>query len=131
MTNLMTNLRRNLHRLGALLVAATERPWRLDAQEMYLWGPRREMVADTTTQYEKPPAAGDVALRIRGHGAGLPQRQNGALVEAAVNALPALLAVAELAMAIREVGHIPPCLCDLCRALLELDAALSTPPDAG
>jgi hypothetical protein len=127
----VTNLRGNLIRLGQLLYEATPRPWRLDAQEMYLWGPGREMVADTTTQYEKPPAAGDVALRIRGHGAGLPQRQNGALVEAAVNALPELIAVVELALSIREVGHIPPCRCNLCRALLALDDALSTPPAAG
>lgn len=110
-------------RFRELLAAATARPWKLDFMEMYLFGPQGEMVADTTTQYEVPPAGGGkVALRIRGHGAGLPQRQNGELVAAAVNALPELLAVVEASVAVRE-DHFDDCACALCAALAALEAA--------
>lgn len=80
-----------LKQLEDLQRGATRRPWKFDEMEVYVFGPAMEMVADTMTDGETTRPGEEVALRVRGHGARLPQRVNGYLMCAAVNALPRLL----------------------------------------
>lgn len=54
-------------------MAHTEGPWKLDQEELFIFGPNTEMIAE-----------------IRGYGAGLPQYANGNLIAAAPDMLEAL-----------------------------------------
>lgn len=78
-------------RLKKLAEGATSPPWHVDKYDCYIWGPNAEMVADRGC-VDLPP---DAVVRMRGVGGGLPIAANMALIVAARNALPQLLAAIE------------------------------------
>ena len=95
--------------LRALLAKATPGKWETDGDmAMYVFarqGRTHTMVADRNVGYDPDAPAGSI-VRARGTGAGLTADQQSAnvrLVAAAVNALPALL---DLAEAVRELNSV-------------------------
>jgi hypothetical protein len=71
-------------RQRAVIAAATEGPWEVCPWDMYIFGPKGQMVADSADVYEE-------TIRLRGYGARLPMEANGAFIAEARTAWPAAL----------------------------------------